>query len=140
PKAGSILTVLLLAGFIPAGAQSKEAADSAPPVFRLQVRRVPVDVVVLDKDGNPVHGLKKNDFVVKEHGKAQHVLSFDVFDASKPAPPLPKAPPLPANTFTNVPEAPERGPLYVLYYDIVNTPKEDQMLFRRELLEFIDAA
>jgi VWFA-related protein len=139
--AGQSLSVLFLAaGLIPAAAQSKAPADAGTPVFRLQVRRVPVDVVVLDKDGNPVRGLKKDDFVVKEDGKTQHVLTFDVFDASKPGPPLPKAPSLPPNTFTNAPAVEERGPLYILYYDMVNTPKEDQMLFRRELLQFIDTA
>jgi VWFA-related protein len=139
--AGRTLSVLLLAaGLIPADAQSKAPADAGAPVFRLQVRRVPVDVVVLDKNGNPVRGLKKNDFVVKEDGKAQQVLSFDVFDASKPGQPVPKSPPLPPNTFTNVPAVEERGPLYILYYDAANVSTQDQMFFRRELLKFVDTA
>jgi len=139
--AGQSLSVLFLAaGLIPAGAQSKAPADAGTPVFRLQVRRVPVDVVVLDKDGNPVRGLKKDDFVVKEDGKTQHVLTFDVFDASKPGPPLPKAPSLPPNTFSNVPAVEERGPLYILYYDMVNTNTDDQMAFHEELLKFVDSA
>ena len=37
-------------------------------------------------------------------------------------------------------KAPERGPLYVLYYDMVNTPTPDQMAFRKQLLEFVDNA
>src|SRR4051794_38780872 len=83
----------------PALSHPQKAADDQGPVFRLQVRRVPIDVVVLDKNGNPVHGLKKSDFVVKEDGKAQHVLSFDAFDGTKPAYTPPKLPPLPPNTF-----------------------------------------
>jgi VWFA-related protein len=114
--------------------------DAGTPVFRLQVRRVPIDVVVLDKNGNPVRGLKKGDFMVKENGKAQHILSFDMFDGSAPSFIPPKAPPLAANTFTDVPSAPERGPLYILYYDMVNTPKEDHATFRSELLKFADNA
>ena len=42
------------------------AAAAQGPVFRLDVRRVPLDVVVTDKQGNPVRGLRKEDFVVKE--------------------------------------------------------------------------
>jgi len=137
---GMYSVLLLAAGLIPAGAQPKTPADSQEPVFRLQVRRVPVDVVVLDKDGNPVRGLKKDDFVVKENGKPQHVLSFDLFDSSNPGRPLPKLPPLPPNTFTNLPSTQERGPLYILYYDMVNTPTEDQMTFHNELLKFVDQA
>jgi VWFA-related protein len=110
------------------------------PMFRLQVRRVPVDVVVLDKNGNPVRGLRKDDFIIKENGKPQHVLSFDKFDGAVPNFVPPKLPPLPANTFMDIPSSPERGPLYILYYDMVNTAQDDQMTFRSELLKFVDNA
>jgi VWFA-related protein len=129
-----------------AAAQSKTSSKTiAKPndkdlVLRVQVRRVPVDVVVLDKQGNPILGLKKNDFVVKEDSRPQHVLTFDWFDGSAPSFVPPKAPAMPVNTFINLPTVPERGPLYVLYYDMVNTPIGDQMAFRQELLRFIDDA
>src|SRR6266567_5672724 len=109
-------------------------------VLHLNVRRVPIDVVVLDKQGNPVRGLKKQDFTVKEDGKAQHVLSFDWLDGTKPSFSPPKLPSLPTNTFMNMPSEPERGPLYILYLDLVNTPLEDQMSFRQELMKFVDEA
>jgi len=127
-------------------AQASASADDAGArspgdyIFRSTVRRVPVDVVVLDKGGNPVRGLKKDDFVVQEDGKAQTVLSFDRFDGSVPAFVPPKIPAMPANTFINLPTTTERGPLYVLYYDMVNTSQEDQMSFRAELLKFVDNA
>jgi VWFA-related protein len=110
------------------------------PVFQLDVRRVPVDVVVVDKNGNPVRGLGKEDFVVKEDGATQTVLSFDYFDGSHPSFVPPKVPDLPANTFVNLPAEPEQGPLYVIYYDMVNTPMEDQMSAHKQLLEFVDNA
>src|ERR1700757_4648802 len=101
-------------------------ADSAQSageyVFRSTVRRVPVDVVVLDKKGNVVHGLTKDDFVVEEDRKPQNVLWFEFFDGTASAFVPPKIPSLPANTYVDLPTAPERGPLYVLYYDMVNTP------------------
>jgi VWFA-related protein len=116
------------------------AAAAQGPVFRLEVRRVPLDVVVTDKQGNPVRGLRKEDFVVKEDGKTQRVLSFDFEDGSKTTFVPTQLPPPPANTFVNIPTTPERGPLYVLYYDMVNTSRENQMNFRRQLLEFVDHA
>jgi VWFA-related protein len=119
---------------------TKNTESSGDYVFRSTVRRVPVDVVVLDKNGNPVRGLKKDDFVVKEDGKTQTVLSFDTFDGSVPAYVPPKMPTLPANTFVDVPSTPERGPLYILYYDMVNTSRDDQMTARAELLKFVDHA
>ena len=85
-----------------------------------------------------MRGLKPEDFTVKEDSKPQKILSFDYLDESVPHYIPPKLPPLPANTFINVPAEPERGPLYVLYYDMVNTEPADQMTFRREMLLFID--
>ena len=37
----------------------------------------------------------------------------------------------------NVPEAPEHGPLMVLLYDALNTPVNDQLYARAEMLEFL---
>jgi VWFA-related protein len=110
------------------------------PLLRLDVRRVPVDLIVLDKQGNPVQGLTKDDFVVREDGKPQQVTWFSAVDGTVPSYVPPKLPPLPANTFVNVPNEPERGPLYIIYYDMVNTPQEDQMAFHRQLLKFVDNA
>jgi VWFA-related protein len=108
--------------------------------LRLEVRRVPVDVVVTDKQGNAVRGLRKADFVVKEDKTTQTVLSFDYFDGSKPSFVPLKLPALPPNTYINLPGEPERGPLCVLYYDMVNTLPEDQMTFHQQLLDFVDKA
>jgi VWFA-related protein len=120
--------------------RSESRQASQDPVLRLEVRQVPVDVVVLDKSGNPIRDLKSEDFTIKEDNKPQQILSFDYLDGSVPSYVPPKVPALPANTFVNVPTQPERGPLYVLYYDMVNTEPEDQISFRGELLKFIDHA
>jgi len=107
-------------------------------VIKENVRRVIVDVVVTDGSGRPVRGLTRDDFSVAEDGKPQRVLSFDVhdFEATPESSPLhPTA--LPPNTFVNVPETPERGPLYVILYDMVNMGMDDQGAARKQLLKFI---
>ncbi len=119
---------------------SAGSAQSGDYVFRSTVRRVPVDVVVQDKNGNPVTGLKKEDFVIEEDGKKQSILSFEAFNGVIPTFVPPKLPPMPVNTFVDLPTEAERGPLYVLYYDMVNTTPEQQMQFREELLKFVDQA
>ncbi len=120
--------------------KGQSSENGQGPVFRLNVRQVPLDVVVQDKHGNPVRGLKESDFIVEEDGTRQHVLSFDWMDGARQSLATLKLPALPANTFMNVPPSPERGPLYVLYYDLVNTSEVDQMTFRQELLKFVDEA
>jgi len=109
-----------------------------PYVFKSNVRRVIVDVVVSDSLGRSVSGLTAEDFSIAEDGKAQSVRAFDVHDfepVSGPLPSLPDA--LPANTFLNVPKGPERGPLYVLLLDLLNMDVSDQPQARKQLLEFI---
>ena len=109
-------------------------------VFRSNVRRVPLDVIVLDKKGDVVRGLTRDDFVVEEDRKPQNVLSFEFFDGAAPSFLPPKIPPLPSNTYVNLPAAPEQGPLYILYYDMVNTPLTRQMEAHQQLLDFVDHA
>ncbi|MGA8432032.1 MAG: VWA domain-containing protein [Candidatus Sulfotelmatobacter sp.] len=106
-------------------------------VFKSVVNRVILDVVVTDSQGKPVHGLTQQDFSVAEDGQPQRMLSFDVHDLDSTEE-FPKLPPLPPNTFINVPSAPERGPLYVLLLDLVNTAVVDQMSARQQLLKFIN--
>jgi VWFA-related protein len=122
-------------------AQSQAATDQAPTVtIRETVRRVIVDVTVRDAAGQPVHGLKADDFSLIEDKDPQRILSFDVYDFDKPSISRgPNAPPLPPNVFVNVPDTPERGPLYVILYDLVNTEKEDQMTSRQQILKFINS-
>ena len=113
-----------------------ESSEPGTLVIRKSVHRVILDVVVTDSNEKPVHGLTREDFSVDEDGKPQRVLSFDVHDFNAPAD-VPKVPPLPPNTFMNVPPAPERGPLNVILYDMVNMSLDDQGTARKQLLSFI---
>jgi VWFA-related protein len=120
--------------------QPQTDTASGSPVFTLKtsVNRVLVDVTVTDAHGDPVHGLHENDFSVEEDGQPQSVLSFDSYNFDKGMEYVPpKFPVLPPGTFVNLPSNPERGPLYVLLYDLVNIPQEDQIQARAQLVKFI---
>jgi VWFA-related protein len=121
--------------------QSNGAAERTTPptlTIRSTVRRVIVDVMVRDAHGQPVHGLTAGNFSVTEDKQPQRVVSFDVYDFDKTSISRgPNAPPLPPNVFVNIPTIPERGPLYVMLYDLVNTEMEDQMTARGKILKFI---
>jgi VWFA-related protein len=136
----SILCFLALTVF-PATAmlaQTTVQPDSDAPVATLKVnaRTVLVDVVVTDKDGNAVPGLKKEDFEVSENGKPQAVNFFEPHfsEIDKPA----SAPePLPANTFTNVPKAPQSEAVNVLLMDAMNTQLTDQAYVRLQMVKYL---
>ena len=70
------------------------AAQQAPPqpTFKTGVNVVEVDVVVVDKKGQPVRGLKQGDFEILEDGKPVEVATFSAVDlpaapAGSPIPP-----------------------------------------------------
>lgn len=122
----------------PSVAKPLQRTPAGTPLFKSNVRRVIVDVVITDSLGRPVSGLTAHDFSVSEDGRAQAIRSFDVHDFDAISDSLPKLPAeLPANTFVNVPRGPERGPLYVLLLDLLNMDMDDQPRARQQLLEFI---
>ena len=57
------------------GATQPPAPDTQP-VFRTGINTVRVDVIVTDRQGNPVTDLKLEDFDIQEDGKAQKAETF----------------------------------------------------------------
>jgi VWFA-related protein len=47
------------------------------PQFRASVTLIPVEVRVLDREGNPVPGLTRADFTIREDGKSQEIAHFE---------------------------------------------------------------
>lgn len=69
-----VVCVALLAAVAP---RAQTAAQPPPAVFRTGTELVLVNVVVRDRTGAIVRGLRQNDFVVTEDDKAQTITSFD---------------------------------------------------------------
>jgi VWFA-related protein len=81
----AILATALAAGAAghaqqPAGSPQAQGGQPAPdgqqPVFRSGINFVRVDVIVTDRNGNPVTDLKPEDFELSEEGKPQTIESF----------------------------------------------------------------
>lgn len=69
------------------GAPAALTQTQRPPVFRAATESVQIDVVVTDRQGQPVHGLTAADFVVLDRRRAQEISTFEeVRHAPTPAP------------------------------------------------------
>lgn len=71
--------VVLLIAFIAVGAFASGHAQQVP-VFRATADIVQIDVSVLDRDRQPVHGLTAADFVVLDDGIEQPIVAFAAVD------------------------------------------------------------
>src|SRR5260370_33047733 len=110
-----------------AQAQAPQPATAhAPAVIRSTTRLVQLNVIVHNKKGDPVQGLKKEDFTILDQGQEQQVATFSA-NAAGPADPS-SAALIPPNVFSNrfdqsgsVP-----GSVTVILFDALNTEFLDQ--------------
>lgn len=108
------------------------AQNSTVPTLRTDVRLTTVDVIVTDKKGSPVHGLKADDFSVRENKQPQTIRNFEEHAGNAPTT---YAPPRPG-VFTNATVA-RGGANNVLLIDFLNTPPEAQPFMRDQLVKFV---
>jgi VWFA-related protein len=132
----AFVSVILMA-VLPAAtlSQAQSSQELPPPTIRVSTRLVLVDVVVMDKQGKPVSGLKAEDFTVEEKGKRQKISFFQTPEAAQQI----NAPPqLGPGLYSNKPEfRSPGGPLTVLLLDAANTPFSDQAYARQQMLKFV---
>jgi VWFA-related protein len=132
----AFVSVILMA-VLPAAtlSQAQSSQELPPPTIRVSTRLVLVDVVVMDKQGKPVSGLKAEDFTVEEKGKRQKITFFQTPEAAQQI----NAPPqLGPGLYSNKPEfRSPGGPLTVLLLDAANTPFSDQAYARQQMLKFV---
>ena len=113
------------------------AASNPPPKFHTASRLVVVNVVVTDRDGKQISGLKKEDFQLFEDGKAQPLLVFESHETSSQPSAAPHLHPG-ADEQTTIPTLAGDGAINVILFDMLNTAAEDQRYARQELSEFLE--
>jgi VWFA-related protein len=126
---------LILPPGVPAAQQAPAAANQQPELIRSSTRLVQLSVIAQDGKGNPIAGLRKQDFTVFDDGKPQ-AISF--FSCGTPAPSTPPAA-LPFNVFTNRSDlrGEDPGAVTVILFDSLNTASPDQSYVRRQILRFL---
>jgi VWFA-related protein len=134
PLLWTILFTLLLKAQAPPNADAAGNQDAVTTI-RSTTRLVQVSVVVLDKKGEPITGLKKEDFAIFDESKPQEI-SF--FNAGVVAP-AQTSPILPPNVFTNRLDlkGQDQGAVTVVLFDLLNTAFQDQSQVRRQVIGFL---
>jgi VWFA-related protein len=111
------------------------AADEPKVEFRSQSVLVQVPVVITDKSGNHLHGLKQEDFSVFENGKPVNVAVFEELTANTTRIMAPAAE---LGKFRNLTlDGAQPRDVVIIALDTVNTPFLDQAYGRRELIKFL---
>src|SRR5215467_5829552 len=82
-KVSIALSILLVAGVV--WCQEKQSKPVEGETIKISTELVQLDAVVVDKDGNIVRGLSKDDFELYESGKKQHISFFEFVEAGKGA-------------------------------------------------------
>ncbi|HKU27989.1 MAG TPA: VWA domain-containing protein [Candidatus Sulfotelmatobacter sp.] len=120
-----------------ASPQPQNAAPDAQsiPTFKAKARLVLLDVVVTTNKGEPVTGLKKEDFEVLEDGKPQSVSTFEEHKGA-PATQI-KLPPMPPNVYTNFPIVQSADSVNVILLDALNTPLADQVYVHKQMIKYL---
>jgi VWFA-related protein len=116
--------------------QSTEAApQSSSPAIRTASNLVIVDVVVSD-DGKPIKGIEQQAFHIFEDGREQSIKVFEEHSSVNPSQ-VRKPPMLPPNTYSNLPESSVTTAANLLLLDALNTPMQDQMYVRKQMVEYL---
>jgi VWFA-related protein len=122
----------------PPGQQQPQQQDPQPPVIRSGINYVRVDVIVTDRQGNPVLDLKQDEFRLKEDGKPQTIDSFSLVkidDASQ----IDAPPPTEIRSIADQEREAAKPDvrLFVLFLDDYHVRRGNDMSVRKPLIEFV---
>jgi VWFA-related protein len=116
------------------------AAQQPPPVFRAGINYVRVDVIISDKNGNPVADLQASDFDVSEDGKPQKIDTVKLIKLDGGTAESIKEPPKEIrNDFDEESEAARDDVrLFAIFLDDYHVRRGTSMAVRGQLSKFID--
>jgi VWFA-related protein len=113
------------------GSSQQPPAEIPPPTIRVTTHMVLVDVVVTDKQGNAIPGLRAEDFALEENGKSQKIVAVTTPPQNEPTA-------LPPGIYSNRAQfRSPGGPITVMLLDVINTAFSDQAYARRQMLSFV---
>jgi VWFA-related protein len=135
PPPAVIIFYFLVAGVIATTSASGQsnAARPAPTPLRTTTRLVVLDVVATDDKGQPVTGLKAEDFTVTEDGQPQSVIDFSFHSPGKVAESAPQG-----GMITNLPQYSGQSCLNVILLDAINTDFSNHAYAQDQLVKYLE--
>jgi VWFA-related protein len=137
----ALLAVVPLAARQPPPQPSEPPAENAqpaeqPPIFRADITFVRVDVIVTDRQGNPVTDLTPDDFEILENNRPQEIETFRLveLDGQREVPPQ-RAIITRADEEAAAQEDDAR--IFVFFLDDYHVRLGSSMAVRRHLVEFV---
>jgi VWFA-related protein len=117
--------------------QSASAQESSQTPLRVTTRLMQVNVIVNDKHGKPITGLKKEDFVLLDNKTPEEI---QLFSAETNLPTAQPSSPAPPDTYSNhIPEnAALPASVTLILLDTLNTEFADQALTRKQVSRFLE--
>jgi VWFA-related protein len=116
------------------------AQEPGPPpdlTIRSTTRVVVLDAIVTDNKSEPVGGLASSDFTILEDGKPQKI-SFFSYESPTQTKTATPPPPLRPGVFTNDPQYhASAGPLVIILMDGLNTPVEQGLAVRQQIVKYL---
>lgn len=133
-----LLPMLAVAQFVTAQSSQglpRPAPDNSPSTFQVNTRVVLTDVTVTDGKGNPIQGLKREDFEVFDNGRPQELASFEEHTEQRTAPGEFEA--AAATVFSNDIDAHPPPVVNILLIDTTTISLIDQMYLCEQLTRFV---
>jgi VWFA-related protein len=132
-----VLAVATLGSVSGAQSASSSPQPSAPAsALHASPGSVVLSVVVQGQDGQPVRGLKSQNFRVTEGGVAQTIAHMEEHSSQVSPLTAPSFPSLPPGTFTNYTPIAAGETLNILLIDALNTPLKDRSFIRSQLVQY----
>jgi VWFA-related protein len=133
------LSCVAVAAFGLSAARRGVIAQTGPstPTYPAGVDVVTVDAVVLDREGRPVPGLAREDFVVTDEGRPQEIATFEAVDATA-APPAGPAGAVDSAGVVASSSSPRPGRAYAVLLDDVSIPAADGPRARAAVTQFLE--
>ena len=151
-RASTIVLALVLTGL--AGVRASTSADGqqptpAPqqpaqppptpeqPIFRGGINTVRVDVIVTDRQGNPVTDLKLEDFDIEEDGKPQKAETFRLIKIDAVTQPAYTQRALRTRNDEETAAADENARIFAFFLDDYHVMRDSSMSLKKPVIDFI---